>query len=56
MRLLRDGGGVYVNGAENSTFESTMHDNFVDGDGAVFAVYYLVSMARHDLERAHTTL
>lgn len=41
MRLLRDGGGIYVNGAENASWPSTMHDNFVDGDNAVFAIYYL---------------
>lgn len=38
MRLLRDGGGIYVNGAENASWPSTMHDNYVTGDMAVFAV------------------
>jgi hypothetical protein len=42
MRLLRDGGGIYVNGAENRAWpQSTMSGNFVDQDQAVFAVYYL---------------
>jgi hypothetical protein len=41
MRLLRDGGGIYVNGAENKSFESVMAYNYVEQDMAVFAVYYL---------------
>jgi hypothetical protein len=41
MRVLRDGGGVYVNGAENRAWPSQIHHNYVDGDLAVFAVYYL---------------
>ena len=41
MRLLRDGGGIYVNGAENKTWPSSMHHNYVNGDMAVFAVFYL---------------
>ena len=32
MRLLRDGGGVYVNGAENPAFPSVMANNYVTGD------------------------
>jgi len=40
MRLLRDGGGIYVNGAENKSFESVMAHNYVEQDMAVFAVYY----------------
>jgi hypothetical protein len=39
MRVLRDGGGIYVNGAENKMWPSSMHHNFVDGDLAVVAVY-----------------
>ena len=39
MRMLRDGGGIYVNGAENPEWPSTMHHNFVDGDLAVYAVF-----------------
>ena len=40
MRVLRDGGGIYVNGATNPAWPpSTMHHNFVDGDLAVYAVY-----------------
>ena len=38
MRLLRDGGGIYVNGAEQRAYPSEMHHNYVDGDMAVFAV------------------
>ena len=42
MRLLRDGGGIYVNGAENRAWpQSTMSGNFVSQDEAVYAVYYL---------------
>lgn len=41
MRLLRDGGGIYLNGAENASWPSAMHHNFVTGDNAVYAVYYL---------------
>jgi hypothetical protein len=41
MRLLRDGGGIYVNGAENKDFESVMAYNYVEQDMAVFAVYYV---------------
>jgi hypothetical protein len=38
MRLLRDGGGIYVNGAENQAWpQSTISGNFVDQDQAVFA-------------------
>ncbi len=40
MRLLRDGGGIYVNGAENRSYESVMAYNYVEQDMAVFAVYY----------------
>jgi hypothetical protein len=40
MRLLRDGGGIYVNGAENRSYESVMAYNYVEFDMAVFAVYY----------------
>lgn len=41
MRLLRDGGGIYVNGAENKDYESVMAHNYVTDDEAVFAVLYL---------------
>jgi hypothetical protein len=39
MRRLKDGGGVYVNGGQ--AFPSQTIGNVVDGDNAVFAVFYL---------------
>ena len=46
MTRLRDGGGVYVNGAEDGPHEaepwtSTIHDNYVSQSEAVYAVFYL---------------
>jgi hypothetical protein len=42
MSKLRDGGGIYVNGATNLTFgHSYATNNWVDTDEAVFAVFYL---------------
>jgi hypothetical protein len=41
MTELRDGGGIYVLGQEDPTLPSTMEGNFIDGDGAVYAAYYL---------------
>lgn len=46
MRRLRDGGGIYVNGAEDGAGEvegwtSRMYGNYVTEDEAVYAVYYL---------------
>jgi hypothetical protein len=46
MKRLRDGGGIYVNGAEDGSHEiegwvSRISDNYVEEDMAVFAVYYL---------------
>ena len=38
MTKLRDGGGIYVNGATNITAPSLMADNWVTDDRAVFAV------------------
>lgn len=45
MRLLRDGGGIYVNGAEHQG-ESVMAHNYVSGDLSVFAVYYLDNVSK----------
>lgn len=46
MKRLRDGGGIYVNGAEDGAHEgerwvSRINDNYVQDDMAVFAVFYL---------------
>ena len=47
MKVLRDGGGIYVNGAQNASWPSVVSDNWVDSDSAVFAVYYLDNGASH---------
>jgi hypothetical protein len=52
MRLLRDGGGIYVNGAEHQG-ESVMAHNYVTGDQNEFAVYYLDNVRK---QVAHTAL
>ena len=39
MTQLRDGGGIYVNGATSAP--NLMSDNWVDHDEAVYAVFYL---------------
>ena len=41
MTKLRDGGGIYVNGATNNDTSSLMSRNWVNADEAVFAVFYL---------------
>jgi len=46
MKRLRDGGGIYVNGAEDGVNESDawvsqIHDNYVEADENVYAVFYL---------------
>lgn len=41
MQRLRDGGGIYVNGATNGSYPSFIANNWVDHDESVFAVYYL---------------
>ena len=41
MTRLRDGGGIYVNGATSNDTTSLMANNWVDADEAVFAVFYL---------------
>lgn len=47
MRVLRDGGGIYLNGATNASFPSVVSGNWVDYDNAVYAVYYLDNGASH---------
>ena len=47
MTKLRDGGGVYVNGAQNVSWPSVTSNNWVDSDEAVYAVYYLDNGASH---------
>ena len=47
MQFLRDGGGIYVNGATNSSWPSSITNNWVDQDDAVFAVFYLDNGASH---------
>lgn len=46
MTKLRDGGGIYVNGATNVTEPSLMAYNWVDRDLAVFAVFYVGEVYR----------
>lgn len=41
MKSLRDGGGIYVNGATSPTSLSYITKNYIDLVEAVFAVYYL---------------
>jgi hypothetical protein len=39
MRVLRDGGGIYVNGGTSAP--CLMTNNYVNQDDAVYAVFYL---------------
>lgn len=47
MTKLKDGGGIYVNGATNGSYPSLMANNWVNNDEHVFAVYYLDNGASH---------
>ena len=48
MSKLKDGGGIYVNGATNPEYGwNTMSNNWVNNDEHVYAVFYLDNGASH---------
>lgn len=47
MTKMKDGGGIYINGATNGSHPSTVHHNWVTRDEHVFAVYYCDNGCSH---------